>query len=235
MISKYVVALSGLRIKSSLPIYIGIDGSFLPKTVSSFALVLLYCLCKSLQRSLFLIPSVFIGKAVAKVRSFSYILQIFAELFSKFFFETQLRGSLLKSGCKGKELFSNYQMFWEVFFRKFFRRPQREGALRLEPLSCERRESRLPLKDNFMQNHLQQHVKYHRFVSESGCKSTAYSDNCKLTNDFFSILSWTFFAICWFTSMFYSRIFKDEMYKVKWRHIIIFHAHERARYNYSYR
>ena len=74
----------------------------------------------------------FYRKAVAKVRSFSYILQIFAELFSKFFFEARLRGSLLKSGCKGKELFSNYQMFWEVFFRKFFfRRPQREGALRL--------------------------------------------------------------------------------------------------------
>ena len=35
--------------------------------------------------------------------------------------------------------------------------------------------------------------------------------------------------------MFYSRIFKDEMHKMKQLHIIIFHAHERARYNYSYR
>ena len=64
----------------------------------------------------------FFRKAVAKVRSFSHILQIFAELFSKFFFGARLRGSLLKSGCKGKKLFSNYQMFCEVFFEDFFRK-----------------------------------------------------------------------------------------------------------------
>ena len=62
----------------------------------------------------------FYRKAVAKVRSFSYILQIFAKLFSKFFFEARLRASLLKSGCKDKELFSSYQMFWEVFSKVFF-------------------------------------------------------------------------------------------------------------------
>ena len=76
----------------------------------------------------------FFRKAVAKVRSFSHILQFFAELFSKFFFGARLRGSLLKSGCKGKELFSNYQMFCEVFFRKFFESLPEEGNRPLGPL-----------------------------------------------------------------------------------------------------
>ena len=123
-------------------------------------------------------------KAVAKVRSFSHILQIFAELFSKFFFGAQLRGSLLKSGCKGKELFSNCQMFCKVFFRKFFEgRP--EGVSPLGPLlrkaglepELNRRTAR--------KTALQHYVKHQRFVSESGCKSTAYYRICKLIPTFF--------------------------------------------------
>ena len=128
--------------------------------------------------------SVFIGKRLQRcgvVRMSSKFLRNF---FRSCFFEARLRGSLLKSGCKGKELFSNYQMFWEVF-SKVFSKTSEGRSSPLGPLSCERRESHLPLKENFIQNHLQQHVKYHRFVSESGCKSTAYSDNCKLTNGFF--------------------------------------------------
>ena len=156
---------------------------FLPKTVSSFALVLLYCLCKSLQRSLFSMPSV-LSESGCKGKEFFVYPPNFCGTFFEVFFETRLRGSLLKSGCKGRELFSNYQMFWEVF-SKVFSKTSEGRSSPLGPLSCERRESRLPLKDNFIQNHLQQHVKYHRFVSESGCKSTAYLDNCKLTNDFF--------------------------------------------------
>ena len=92
---------------------------FLPKTVSSFALVLLYCLCKSLQRSLFLMPSV-LSESGCKGKEFFVYPPNFCGTFFEVFFEAQLRDSLLKSGCKGKELFSNYQIFWEVFFRKFF-------------------------------------------------------------------------------------------------------------------
>ena len=128
-------------------------------------------------------PSV-LSESGCKGKEFFVYPPNFCETFFEVFFEAQLRGSLLKSGCKGKESFSNYQMFWEVFFESFSKTSGGRSSP-LGPLSCERRESHLPLKDNFIQNHLQQHVKYHRFVSESGCKSTAYSDNCKLTNGFF--------------------------------------------------
>ena len=144
---------------------------FLPKTVSSFALVLLYCLCKSLQRSLFLMPSVLSSK---------FLRNFFRSFFSKLGFEVHFS----KAGAKVRSYFQTTKCF-EKFFSKVFSKTSEGRSSPLGPLSCERRESRLPLKDNFIQNHLQQHVKYHRFVSESGCKSTAYSDNCKLTNGFF--------------------------------------------------
>ena len=129
-------------------------------------------------------PSV-LSESGCKGKEFFVYPPNFCGTFFEVFFEAQLRDSLLKSGCKGKELFSNYQMFWEVFFFESFSKTSEGRSSPLGPLSCERRESHLPLKDNFIKNHLQQHVKYHRFVSESGCKSTAYSDNCKLTNGFF--------------------------------------------------
>lgn len=133
-------ALSGLRIKSSLPIYISTDGSFVYPKLFPVSL-LYYCIVYvNLIKDRSFVTPPFFRKAVAKVRSFSHILQIFAELFSKFFFGARLRGSLLKSGCKGKELFSNCQMFCEVFFRKFFSKASRsEGTVRLG-LSCERRD-----------------------------------------------------------------------------------------------
>ncbi len=130
-------------------------------------------------------PSVFYRKAVAKVRSFSYILQIFAKLFSKFFFSKLGFGvHFSKAGAKVRSYFQTTKCFGK-FFSKVFSKTSEGRSSPLGPLSCERRESHLPQKDNFIKNHLQQHVKYHRFVSESGCKSTAYSDNCKLTNGFF--------------------------------------------------
>ena len=108
----------------------------------------------------------------------------FCGTFFEVFFGARLRGSLLKSGCKGKELFSNRQMFCEVFFRKFFEgRP--EGVSPLGPLlrkaglepELNRRTAR--------KTALQHYVKHQRFVSESGCKSTAYYRICKLIPTFF--------------------------------------------------
>ena len=45
----------------------------------------LYCLCKSLQRSLLYVGFLF-RKADAKVKTFKYIFQIFSEVFSSFLF-----------------------------------------------------------------------------------------------------------------------------------------------------
>ena len=181
-------ALSGLRIKSSLPIYISTDGSFVYPKLFPVSL-LYYCIVYVnliKDRSFVTLP--FFRKAVAKVRSFSYILQIFAELFSKFFFGAELRSSLLKSGCKGKELFSNCQMFCEVFFRKFFRKSTgaREPSAWASLAKGGTGNPKTYRETTRKAYALQQHVKHHRFVSESGCKSTAYLRICKLIPTFFS-------------------------------------------------
>lgn len=157
---------------------------FLPKTVSSFALVLLYCLCKSLQRSLFLIPSVLSESGCKGKEFFVYPPNFCGTFFEVFFSKLSFKIHFSKAGAKVRSYFQTTKCF-EKFFPKVFSKASGGRSSPLGPLSCERRESHLPLKDNFIKNHLQQHVKYHRFVSESGCKSTAYSDNCKLTNGFF--------------------------------------------------
>lgn len=191
-------ALSGLRIKSSLPIYISTDGSFVYPKLFPVSL-LYYCIVYVnliKDRSFVTLP--FFRKAVAKVRSFSHILQIFAELFSKFFFGAWLRGSLLKSGCKGKELFSNCQMFCEVFFRKFFfRKPAgaREPSAWASLAKGGTGKPRYCRETTRKATALQHHVKHHRFVSESGCKSTAYLRICKLIPTFFSHFPISFIQI----------------------------------------
>ena len=139
----------------------------------------------------------FFRKAVAKVRSFSHILQIFAELFFEVFFGARLRGSLLKSGCKGKELFSNYQMFCEVFFESFFRKPAggREPSAWASLAKGGTGNPKTYRETTRKAYALQHHVKHHRFVSESGCKSTAYLRICKLIPTFFSDFSIGFIQI----------------------------------------
>ena len=120
----------------------------LPKSLLSprkdLLLYYLYCLCKSVQRSL-LFEECSFSKADAKVKTFKHILQIFLEVFFKilFSFKTTLlrkgelrkgclyrpalkkyfnqRCFLLKAGAKVRTLSHIFQMFSEVFFIFLFK------------------------------------------------------------------------------------------------------------------
>ena len=105
----------------------------------------LYCLCKSLQRSLLYVGFLF-RKADAKVKTFKYIFQIFSEVFFhlSFFPSSLLRKGeqkkdcftdpdsrksvstnaayFLKAGAKVRTLFHIFQMFSEVFFILLFQK-----------------------------------------------------------------------------------------------------------------
>ena len=129
---------------------ISIDGSFfypdtyLKKSRMYLLLYYLYCLCKSVQRSLVL-RLLFFSKADAKVRTLFHILQIFSEVFFLFFFFLQVislakgrtkkkncryrpgfkkivkqRCSHFESGCKGKNFISYTPNKSEVFFHFSF-------------------------------------------------------------------------------------------------------------------
>ena len=131
---------------------ISIDGSFfypgtyLKKLRMYLLLYYLYCLCKSVQRSLVLrLP--FFSKADAKVRTLFHIFQIFSEVFFLFFFFLQIislakgrtkkkncryrpgfkkhvnqRCSHFESGCKGKNFILYTPNKSEVFFHFSFQR-----------------------------------------------------------------------------------------------------------------
>ena len=100
----------------------------------------LYCLCKSVQRSLVL-RLLFFSKADAKVRALFHIFQIFSEVFFLFFFFLQVislakgrtkkkncryrpgfkkivkqRCSHFESGCKGKNFISYLPNVFGSFF-----------------------------------------------------------------------------------------------------------------------
>ena len=114
---------------------------------SVLLLYYLYCLCKSLQRSLlFFYVGFLFRKADAKVKTFKYIFQIFSKVFFIFPFSrhlscerenkgkvvlpTQIQEKVstnaayfLKAGAKVRTLFHIFQMFSEVFFSFcFFKR-----------------------------------------------------------------------------------------------------------------
>ena len=122
---------------------------FLPRYISQklrmyLLLYYLYCLCKSVQRSLVLrLP--FFSKADAKVRTLFHIFQIFSEVFFLFFFFLQVislakgrtkkkncryrpgfkkhvnqRCSHFESGCKGKNFILYTPNKSEVFFHFSF-------------------------------------------------------------------------------------------------------------------
>ena len=118
---------------------------FLPRYISQrlrmyLLLYYLYCLCKSVQRSLVL-RLLFFSKADAKVRTLFNIFQIFSEVFFYFFFFLRVislakgrtkkkncryrpgfkkivkqRCSHFESGCKGKNFISYTPNKSEVFF-----------------------------------------------------------------------------------------------------------------------
>ena len=128
---------------------ISIDGSFfypdtyLKKLRMYLLLYYLYCLCKSVQRSLVL-RLLFFSKADAKVRTLFYIFQIFSEVFFYFFFLQVIslakgrtkkkncryrpdfkkivkqRCSHFESGCRGKNFISYTPNKSEVFFHFSF-------------------------------------------------------------------------------------------------------------------
>ena len=104
----------------------------------------LYCLCKSVQRSLVL-RLLFFSKADAKVRTLFHIFQIFSEVFFIFFLSSshlscerknkekncryrpgfkkivKQRCSHLESGCKGKNFIPYTPNKSEVFFIFLFK------------------------------------------------------------------------------------------------------------------
>ena len=122
---------------------------FLPRYISQrlrmyLLLYYLYCLCKSVQRSLVL-RLLFFSKADAKVRTLFNIFQIFSEVFFYFFFFLRVislakgrtkkkncryrpgfkkivkqRCSHFESGCKGKNFISYTPNKSEVFFHFSF-------------------------------------------------------------------------------------------------------------------
>ena len=128
---------------------ISIDGSFfypgtyLKKSRMYLLLYYLYCLCKSVQRSLVL-RLLFFSKADAKVRTLFNIFQIFSEVFLFFFFLQVIslakgrtkkkncryrpdfkkivkqRCSHFESGCKGKDFIPYTPNKSEVFFHFSF-------------------------------------------------------------------------------------------------------------------
>ena len=70
----------------------------------------LYCLCKSVQRSL-LFEECSFSKADAKVKTFKHILQIFSEVFFKILFSfktTLLRKGELRKGCLYRPALKKY-------------------------------------------------------------------------------------------------------------------------------
>ena len=121
---------------------------FLPRYISQrlrmyLLLYYLYCLCKSVQRSLVL-RLLFFSKADAKVRTLFHIFQIFSEVFFIFFLSSshlscerknkekncryrpgfkkivKQRCSHFESGCKGKNFISYTPNKSEVFFHFSF-------------------------------------------------------------------------------------------------------------------
>lgn len=93
---------------------------FLPKTVSSFALVLLYCLCKSLQRSLFLMPSVLSESGCKGKEFFVYPPNFCGTFFEVFFSKLGFEVHFSKAGAKVRSYFQTTKCFEKFFFESFF-------------------------------------------------------------------------------------------------------------------
>ena len=162
----------------------------LPKSLLSprrdLLLYYLYCLCKSVQRSL-LFEECSFSKADAKVKTFKHILQIFLEVFFKilFSFKTTLlrkgelgkgclyrpalkkyfnqRCFLLKAGAKVRTLSHIFQIFSEVFSFFFLK-----GKVSKETSRLRKKKVRVltPFLSECQSNAAP--------VLESGCKSRAF-------------------------------------------------------------
>lgn len=144
-------------------------------------------------------------KADAKVRTLKHIFQIFSEVFFIFLFflfprrlscrkggkkkkeekkpghrflkeECQLALlSFSKAGAKVRTLKHNFQMFPEVFFHFSFPRPK----FRKKPMAKKRK------MEAYRSVLLSECQNIAAFVPESGCKSRAFTDICKIYTSFF--------------------------------------------------
>ena len=164
----------------------------------------LYCLCKSVQRSL-VSRLLFFSESGCKGKNFkAYLPNIFGSFFHFFLFslssssllskgrqkekgrkktghrflkeECQLALlSFSKAGAKVRTLKHNFQIFSEVFFHFSFPRPK----FRKKPMAKKRK------MEAYRSVLLSECQNITAFVPESGCKSRAFTDICKIYTSFF--------------------------------------------------
>ena len=164
----------------------------------------LYCLCKSVQRSL-VSRLLFFSESGCKGKNFkAYLPNIFGSFFIFFFFLFPRRLSCRKGGKKKKEekkpghrflkeecqlallsfskagakvrtLKHNFQMFRKFFFHFSFPRPK----FRKKPMAKKRK------MEAYRSVLLSECQNIAAFVPESGCKSRAFTDICKIYTSFF--------------------------------------------------
>ena len=162
----------------------------------------LYCLCKSVQRSL-VSRLLFFSESGCKGKNFkAYLPNIFGSfLFFLFslssssllskgrqkekgrrtrhrFLKEECQLALLsfsKAGAKVRTLKHNFQMFPEVFFHFSFPRPK----FRKKPMAKKRK------MEAYRSVLLSECQNIAAFVPESGCKSRAFTDICKIYTSFF--------------------------------------------------
>lgn len=163
----------------------------------------LYCLCKSVQRSL-VSRLLFFSESGCKGKNFkAYLPNIFGSFFYFSFFsflvvslvereakrkrkkkpghrflkeECQLALlSFSKAGAKVRTLKHNFQMFRKFFFHFSFPRPK----FRRKPMAKKRK------MEAYRSVLLSECQNIAAFVPESGCKSRAFTDICKIYTSFF--------------------------------------------------
>ena len=164
----------------------------------------LYCLCKSVQRSL-VSRLLFFSESGCKGKNFkAYLPNIFGSFFFIFLFslssssllskgrqkekgrkktghrflkeECQLALlSFSKAGAKVRTLKHNFQMFRKFFFHFSFPRPK----FRRKPMAKKRK------MEAYRSVLLSECQNIAAFVPESGCKSRAFTDICKIYTSFF--------------------------------------------------
>lgn len=164
----------------------------------------LYCLCKSVQRSL-VSRLLFFSESGCKGKNFkAYLPNIFGSFFYFFLFslssssllskgrqkekgrkktghrflkeECQLALlSFSKAGAKVRTLKHNFQMFRKFFFHFSFPKPK----FRKKPMAKKRK------MEAYRSVLLSECQNIAAFVPESGCKSSAFTDICKIYTSFF--------------------------------------------------
>ena len=164
----------------------------------------LYCLCKSVQRSL-VSRLLFFSESGCKGKNFkAYLPNIFGSFFLFFLFLFPRRLSCRKGGKKKKEekktghrflkeecqlallsfskagakvrtLKHNFQMFRKFFFHFSFPKPK----FRKKPMAKKRK------MEAYRSVLLSECQNIAAFVPESGCKSSAFTDICKIYTSFF--------------------------------------------------